>query len=514
MHIGERRKNTQVKLVELIVVGVLIGLGASLFLYKLSRVSATIDEPGSLTDGKYVVTNLRWDTVEAKRYPPLFYYLYGWVFKKFPEGDLDTQLFWARISFLPVYLIGALGMYVVVKRWYGGVAAIFALVIYLFNPEILAHSRMIKNDFLLAITICISLVTFYAFLRKPTPGRMILGGVSLALALLSKQSALILLPLYFVFGCLYLFTSTLRKERLLGLVGIFIVALVLLHAGYLFRETGRIPQVWQSKKLRYVASNPVIKPLLYLLPRAYVAGLDESTFNSERGWQGFWWGQYYEDGRWYYFPLVFLIKTPLPLLILIGVTLTMWIFRKLATPPLLIPLILLVVTSFFLYFMFFNKINHGLRYLLFVYPLLILLVAPLWNIEISKMGKVRRIWRGVIVVLLLWYVWGTVRIVPHYLAFANETIGGPKNLWKYVADSNIDWGQDGKFFEEYRKKHPELIVNPKEPTPGKIAVSVNMLNLDTHFETHWLRKLKLEPVDQVGYSWLVFEARSEDLKEL
>lgn len=499
---------------EVITISCLLAFGIGLFLFQLNKVSATIDEPGSLKDGKYVVTNLRWDTGEAARYPPLFYYLYGWVFYKFPAGDLDTQLFWARISFLPIYLIGALCMYVVVKRWYGGVAAIFALVIYLFNPEILAHSRMIKNDFLLAITICISLVTFYEFLRKPTPGRMILGGTSLAFALLSKQSALILLPLYFVFSGLYLFNSTSRRGRILGLVGIYVVALVLLHAGYLFRETGRIPTVWESKKFRYVAGNPVTRPLLYFLPRAYMTGLDESTFNSERGWQGFWWGQYYEDGRWYYFPAVFLIKTPLPLLIFIGVTLTLWIFRKLATPPLLIPLILLVATSFFLYFMFFNKINHGLRYLLFVYPLLILLVAPIWNWEISRISRVRRMWKGVIIGLLVWYVWGTVRIAPHYLAYANEVIGGPKNLWKYVADSNVDWGQDRKFFEEYQKKHPEVVVNPKLPTIGKIALSVNMLNLDTHFETHWLRKLKKEPVDYVGYSWLIFEVRPEDVERI
>jgi hypothetical protein len=190
----------------------------------------------------------------------------------------------------------------------------------------------------------------------------------------------------------------------------------------------------------------------------------------------------------------------------------MWVLKKITTPPLLIPLILFIVSSYFLYFMFFNVINNGLRYLLFVQPLLILVIASLGGAIVSQ--KTLVLVRRGIVLLLIWYIWGTVSIAPHYIAFANELIGGSKNLWKYVADSNIDWGQDQKFFELYHQLHPELVINPQEPTAGKIALSVNRLNLDPRYNPHWLRKLKKEPIDHVGYSWLIFVVTQDDLRGL
>ena len=44
-------------------------------------------------------------------------------------------------------------------------------------------------------------------------------------------------------------------------------------------------------------------------------------------------------------------------------------------------------------------------------------------------------------------------IFPHYLPYFNEFIGGPDNGHKYLADSNIDWGQDLKLFDDYIDKN-------------------------------------------------------------
>ena len=45
-------------------------------------------------------------------------------------------------------------------------------------------------------------------------------------------------------------------------------------------------------------------------------------------------------------------------------------------------------------------------------------------------------------ILSLWYLASSALIHPHYLAYFNELIGGPKNGYKYLTDSNLDWGQD------------------------------------------------------------------------
>jgi hypothetical protein len=43
----------------------------------------------------------------------------------------------------------------------------------------------------------------------------------------------------------------------------------------------------------------------------------------------------------------------------------------------------------------------------------------------------------------------SLRIAPHQLAYFNEIIGGPSQGYKYLADSNLDWGQDLKNLKAY-----------------------------------------------------------------
>src|SRR5206468_11204129 len=40
--------------------------------------------------------------------------------------------------------------------------------------------------------------------------------------------------------------------------------------------------------------------------------------------------------------------------------------------------------------------------------------------------------------------WRPTLVYPHYLAYFNELAGGPRNGYKRLVDSNLDWGQDLK----------------------------------------------------------------------
>ncbi|MEK7165244.1 MAG: glycosyltransferase family 39 protein [Patescibacteria group bacterium] len=498
----------------LAVLGLLI-IGVFLFCYQLPLVSAVYDEKTvSLIDAKYVVTNFRWDTLEASRYPPLLYYIFGWVYRAFPDGAFTQRLFWGRMTLLPFYILGAVSVYLVVRRFFGKGCALVSLVLFLYNPEILAHGRLLKQDYLQAITVFASAISYYLFLRQPTLRRLFLGGMILGIALLTKGSSLLLLPIYLVFTCLFIATKQMRYRSIPKVIGLFLVALVVLHAGYLFRETGHLPPTWQSQKFQIVASTPFTRQLLYLLPGAYLRGLDDAMQISESGWGSYLWGEKYFNGRWYYFPIVFMIKTPLSLLLLLIMATIAWFNKKISPPPLLMTMMVFLIASHFFYFMFFNRINHGLRYLLMVYPLIILFIAPLWKLKVVSPEKLFRVRLG-ITSLLIWYVWGTISIAPHYLAYANELIGGPKNLWKYVADSNIDWGQDEIFLAQYLQTHPN-VRQKIDPTPGVGTFLVNVNNVNNFYydEYRWLRQLKKDPVDNVGYSQLVFEVTDDDLRKI
>jgi hypothetical protein len=177
-------------------------------------------------------------------------------------------------------------------------------------------------------------------------------------------------------------------------------------------------------------------------------------------------------------------------------------------------LILFTVFSLFFYFSFLSNLNIGFRYVLMVYPLLCFWVARIVKQKFKK-PILNTAWQLGLILLLIWYILGTLRIHPYYLAYANELIGGPKNAWKYWADSTLDFHQDESMATAYLTKyHPEIIIDPKQPVAGIIATSVNSYNLFNYHDYLWLRALKKEPIANIGYTWLIFEVTNEDLEKI
>ena len=55
--------------------------------------------------------------------------------------------------------------------------------------------------------------------------------------------------------------------------------------------------------------------------------------------------------------------------------------------------------------------------------------------------------------LLLYQVINTTYHSPYLLGWFNNISGGVKYGWRYLADSNTDWGQDYKAFARYQNTH-------------------------------------------------------------
>ncbi len=58
--------------------------------------------------------------------------------------------------------------------------------------------------------------------------------------------------------------------------------------------------------------------------------------------------------------------------------------------------------------------------------------------------------------------WGAVSsfsVFPHYLAYFNESIGGPSHGYRYLVDSNLDWGQELKDLKHFMVDHQIAKVN-------------------------------------------------------
>ena len=325
----------------------------------------------------------------------------------------------------------------VVYRWaadlggkWGGLLALLLLTL---DPNILAHSAVVGTDLGAATTIAASLFFFARWLRQPTTPYLVTAGIVSGLALGTKTSAILILPTVFLIGILM---YPRRWPALLGLLGI---AGLTLWALYRF-EVGYIP----GTGIFCPAPSHAI-PFLRL--RRHMTD----------GHPAFLLGENRMHGWWYYFPVAFALKTPLPTLLFLAIALLSPLFLRprrfpnmaqgLRTwgPIVLFPLMYGISTLF-------SPLNIGYRHLLPVLPFLFVLVGrALCTIHHTSRFTLH-VSRFTYSALLAWLALGTLRIAPHYLAYFNELAGGPDNGWRYLADSNTDWGQGYKDLARFQKE--------------------------------------------------------------
>lgn len=150
----------------------------------------------------------------------------------------------------------------------------------------------------------------------------------------------------------------------------------------------------------------------------------------------YFFGQAGLENHWYYLPIAFLLKEPVTFLFFLSLAGVGIGSKKLQVPPwcwlpvLGLGFALLPVT------------NLGVRYLLPIYPFLFLIAARgvEWSIRESK-G--RPLFKAALAVILLWQVFSLALNFPHDLSYFNELVLPDKKI-HYLADSNLDWGQDAK----------------------------------------------------------------------
>jgi tetratricopeptide (TPR) repeat protein len=90
-------------------------------------------------------------------------------------------------------------------------------------------------------------------------------------------------------------------------------------------------------------------------------------------------------------------------------------------------------------------LDIGARHILPMYPFLSVLIG---GAALALAHRNRR-WAYVVGLLLAWHAVSSARAYPNYLAYSNEFWGGPANTYKYLTDSNTDWGQQLKAVKKY-----------------------------------------------------------------
>lgn len=429
-------------------------------------------------------------------------------------------------------ILGAL-----IYRWgrelAGKTAAFLALALFAFDPNVLAHGGLITSD--IAITFFI-LLAVYGFWRW-TVGRHPLSvtrNPNTRYAIRTTRYAALLTGLGLGGAAAAKFSAA-ALGPILGLLAL----------GLAVKQRSWRP-IWFLAKAGCVA----------VLVVWAVYGFQIRPFPAAAYWQDLAWqfdyfsrphgaylfGKYAETGWWYYFPVTFLLKTPLPSLLLLGYGILRGAYCVLRKRGVGFNLwALLVPTAVYFLISLFTPLNIGYRHLLpilpFLYLFIVITLSPLHPLTRSLFHLIPPLW----LFLIALFTW------PDYIPYFNWLAGPAETRWRLLSDSNLDWGQDLPALASWQRQtseplylsyfgtaHPSAYgldftalptwepgpeqippfrqaFNPADPAPGFYAISVANLQglvLGEEADTFaWFRER--EPLARVGGSIFVYEVAAQ-----
>lgn len=390
---------------------------------------------------------------------------YGYAFFYGQPVLVDQWLFLGRAMIGLVSGATALLVFFWSKGLFGWRGGFVSLLLFVFCPTFLAHGALATSDVVMTFFFLASVGAWWRHLERPGIFWTVISAVTLGCALLAKFSSPLLAPMLGLIGLVWAlgaarvagWRQTLRRLTTSAILHIAI-AWVIVWLGYGFRYSAFAPQLasgadfnngWGWALSGIGAPAKVIWRLKEwrLLPEAWLYGL-AFVLNFARARGAFMSGEYSITGWFTFFPFAFLIKTTIPLLLLLGAgfaSSSLAILRNSlahgprATLNRLRPLLPLAVL-FVIYWLtsLSSNLNIGQRHILPTYPVLF--------IAVGYLGRWIDLRHPVAALAILgaigWHAGESTFVRPHYLAYFNESIGGPKNGWRHLVDSSLDWGQD------------------------------------------------------------------------
>jgi len=422
---------------------------------------------------------VEWTTSKVNLWGAQFFYEMG--------NPVDRMLFGARAM---IALFGAATCWLT-WRWarglFGVAGGALALALAVFCPALLAHAGLATSDMALTACLLAALSVCWRLLHRVTWLRVLGAGVLCGATFLAKMSGVLVVPLL---GALLLLRVALGQplwwhlggarlvrgrwamawRATLACVAVGAVSLIVLWGAYGFRFEGfnrarseavsyyftwpaildREPLPWPNQSAlgelvpeRRPTQESTMGALVdllrthRLLPEAYLFGFMH-TYKFSRYRPAYFLGELRSTGWREFFPVAFLLKTPLPALFLGLAGALAWVTarnrRRLAirAAPLLI--------FFAVYWaMSINMtLNIGHRHILPTYPVFYVIAAGavLWLAR----GP-RRIVALALGLAVAGHAFDSVLARPFYLSYFQALAGPVNTRHRLLVDSSLDWGQ-------------------------------------------------------------------------
>ena len=418
------------------------------------------------------------------------------------------ELFDRARLLMPLFsILGGLVVFEWSRRLYGSGGGLLSLALWCLCPNVLAHSRLVTSDLAGASIGAGATYLFWRSRRDPRWSWVVLAGVALGLAQLTKFSLILLYGLWPLLAIVRFLLvrgeggSTRWSKVLARWVAILGLSLLVIDAGYLFEGVGTplgklefasrsltspaepgsyrptnsnqlLTRAWSFRVNRF--RGTLLGPFPSPLPRHFLLGFDEQKLESEGvpfyfsnpslphddskgdGYPVYLNGQLRRTGWWYYYLATLAYKIPEGTwaLVLISGGVLVGVKRSKAAwadelTVLAIPVVVLLAMSFL------TDICLGLRYILAVFPFVFIATGKVVPWATALAGWSRKLAVGAVAGSIVATTAATLTIHPDYLAYFNQVSGGPDRGSEHLIDSNLDWGQDLlKLNRWLKKEHP------------------------------------------------------------
>lgn len=524
---------------------VLLSLFALQSLWFIQAQSLTYDEPAHIIAGVDAWRHGRFE--HWNDHPPL-----GRLWLTLPIARIDSQYAWRELPSgyrveamqpgpeeialrtrpMNTLLGIALGvtLWFATRRLFSEGAANVALALFAFTPSLIAHFSVVTTDGIGALFIFLAASQLVRWRHRPNWPQtslmgLVLGGMLLAkfysppLVLLALALMLILKP-----------EGVSRRPSQLNwkpMLAALALALVTLWSGYFFHIShlkvgeGKVVASFPNRGEKTWATRSNAHISTFLPAGEFFEGLREVAFSNKHGRPAWFLGNIYpKGGIKSYYPTAIVLKWPMILLALFLASFLMGVHRVCRASG-----DLLAMCSFAVVFLFFaiqSKYDIGERHILPLYPFALLIAGAIWERVKARRGAI-----VVLLVLLVFNAADALRAAPDYLTYFNILVK-PANSWRYLTDSNLDWGQGLIALRDYELKHPDenlrlayfgsvnpalygvkaLPLAPEERVTGKAVVGASALSgqvLPDPNSYRWL--LNYTPNQMIDRSMFVYDIK-------
>ncbi len=412
----------------------------------------------------------------------------------------QTLILRVRMFAMVFTVMAALLVFLAGLEMFGTTAGLLALTLFCFEPNLLAHGAYVATDMGASCTIFATVYAFWRWVRRPSWWRLVVVGLAGGVALATKHSGVLLLPMLVLLaagevagrwfarrpgaenvgasdgagrerapGVEPRWTAASGERRVasassgqdlrsahdeqhLGagvgrmigaLAVVVVVGVMVLWMFYGFRYAARPAGLVLSPTLaEYVgplagaeARGILLLGRFHLLPESWLYGLADVRAMAN-GMPSYFFGKVYAHGVWFYFPVLFTIKSTLGMMGLLVLTAFGAVRGWMRGRARELWFLLLPPGLYFVVAMG-SHLNIGARHILPVWVFCCVLAGG----GAAALARRSRGWAWVAGGLLAVHAASSIAAAPNYLAYSNEAWGGPAKTYRYLSDSNTDWGQ-------------------------------------------------------------------------